>query len=88
MKDDEKKVVPIGIIEHVQDPRDLSWRVETHGAHCARTREVYEAFARGEAPRHPDHPQAARCGPAKVTTDAYRDGWDGLFGARQPRGEA
>jgi hypothetical protein len=27
-------------------------------------------------------------GPAQVASDAYRDGWDGIFGKRQPVGEA
>ena len=27
-------------------------------------------------------------GPARVTSGAYRDGWDALFGARPPRGPA
>jgi len=27
-------------------------------------------------------------GPAKVATEAYRSGWDGIFGKRQPVGEA
>ena len=88
MKDDEKKATPIGMVERVQNPYDLSWRLDVHGPRCERTREVYAAIERGEHPRHPDDPRAARCGPAKVTTDAYRDGWDGLFGSPQPRGEA
>ena len=27
-------------------------------------------------------------GPAKVTTDDYREGWDRIFGSRTPRGSA
>lgn len=27
-------------------------------------------------------------GPAKIATRAYRDGWDSIFGKRQPIGEA
>lgn len=27
-------------------------------------------------------------GPSKVATEAYRDGWDSIFGKRQPAGQA
>jgi len=42
---------------------------------------------------HPDCPaarrsQAAANGPAQVASDAYRQGWDGMFGAKRVRGEA
>lgn len=31
---------------------------------------------------------AAGSGPAQVATNAYRSGWDNVFGNRQPRGQA
>jgi hypothetical protein len=88
MNDDEKKPKLMGLMEHVQSREDGSWRVDVHGPSCERTREVESALSRGQAPPHPDAPKAARCGPAKVTTDAYRSGWDGIFGRKQEVGQA
>jgi hypothetical protein len=31
---------------------------------------------------------ARAAGPAKVTTESYRSGWDGVFGAKATRGQA
>lgn len=36
----------------------------------------------------PDCTRTKRDGPAKVTTDAYRDGWDTIFGKKTPIGQA
>ena len=75
------------VIDRVLLP-DGSVRTDLHGPTCARTREVAEAFVRGVAPP-PAGPGRPRCdGPARVTSDAYREGWDMIFGGRQPRGEA
>lgn len=75
------------VVDHVRQP-DGSIRTDLHGPSCARTREVAEAFVRGVAPP-PARPGRPQCdGPPRVTTDAYREGWDTIFGGRQPRGEA
>ena len=65
-------------------------RLDVYGPTCERTRQVAEAFERGEAPPHPDDPRAARCGPARVTTEAYRAGWDAInwSGRRKEVGQA
>ncbi len=86
MKDDEK---PVGMVDIIAQA-DGTLEVEAHGADCARTQEVYEAFQKGEAPRHPREERAARCGPAQVATEAFRNGWDAISwsGKRQERGQA
>ena len=46
--------------------------------------DVHETFrVPGVAPQSEAHH-----GPAKVTSDAYRAGWDSIFGGRQPAGSA
>lgn len=48
---------------------------------------VPEALAgRGVAHRVPLFRQATHAGPARVTSDAYRDGWDAIWA--RPRGQA
>lgn len=57
-------------------------RFQAHGSTCPRTQQVVRAMQRGEMPPHPDAPNAARCGPAMVNSDAYREGWETLFGKK------
>lgn len=87
-KDEMPFGVP-GIVEHVADSNG-NCRLDVHGPACERTREVAEALAKGEMPPHPDASRAARCGPAKVASDAYRAGWDAINwgGKKVPVGEA
>lgn len=37
--------------------------------------------------KHPDPPVRRRAGPPMVSTDAYRRGWEQVFGARAPADE-
>lgn len=53
---------------------------------------VFDAEVLASAPKRRSAPTAesasalAHKGPARVTTDAYRENWDGIFGARRPQG--
>lgn len=89
MSDQIPKHRPSLLIEQVEQP-DGTTRLEVHGRDCARTAEVHDAALRGEEPPHPHSPSAARCGPAKVTSDAYRAGWDAINwgGKRKEVGQA
>lgn len=87
---DEPKVPehpPEFLVEDVVQADGTRHRV-VHGADCERTRQVHAALRRGEQPPHPDSPQAAKCGPAQVATDAYRTGWETIFGKDVEVGQA
>lgn len=76
-KTDETPFGIPGVVELIGSS-DGSCRVQTHGPHCRRTQQVAEAVESGSEIPHPDSPHAARCGPAKITSDAYRAGWDAI----------
>lgn len=87
---DDKKIpdsLPMGLIEEVQNP-DGTREVTIHGADCARTKQVYDAVRRGDEPPAPWERTAARCGPARVNSDAYRSGWETIFGKKVEAGQA
>lgn len=76
-----------GIVEIIGD-KDGSTRIQHHGSECARTHEVRDALNEGKMPRHPDHPKAAKCGPAMVNSEAFRTNWETIFGKKQVVGQA
>ncbi len=86
MSDPKIKIKLGGITEIVERKGEV--RVDHHDESCARTREVEDAINEGKPVRHPDDPQAARCGPAMVNSDAFREGWDTIFGKKQTVGQA
>jgi len=73
--DDEKKVLEA--VARVADHLETEHR--PHGC-------VVAAFAHalGRAARA----TATQSGPAQVATAEYRNNWDGIFGKKQPRGQA
>lgn len=87
MSDDKKKHRFEGLIENIQD-KDGSWRSEVHPHRCERVKQVETALNNGERLHHPDCAQAAKCGPAMVNSDAYRSGWEGIFGKKPVVGQA
>lgn len=78
---------PLALVDLIHDPVDHSTSVEVHGSECARTREVHQAMLEGRDPPAP-HEDGGCKGPAKVNSDAYRSGWDSIFGKKQAVGQA
>lgn len=74
-------------VEHWTAPDGTTY-TESHGPSCARTQQIVDAVERGERLPPPGTPTAARCGPAMVNSDAFRDGWEGIFGKKLVVGEA
>lgn len=75
----------------VDDGRVVGVMTEEHARahHSAELeRGEYEVvIPRNPRPR-PQQELAAGDGPAQVASDAYRDGWERIFGRKQPAGEA
>lgn len=68
---------PPALLVEVREQADGSHEVDVHGPTCERTREVHQAWREGrEAP--PPNEGGACKGPAKVTTEAFRRGWDAI----------
>lgn len=57
-----------------------------HDARPASTPRAARALPPSQAASAPAQPRA-RKGPPKVTSEAYRDGWEQVFGARRGRGD-
>ena len=71
------------LLEHTHD-QNGACNLEVHPPDCSHTAAaVANLRQRGLVPTH-----AVRSGPAQVATDAYRQGWDTIFGGRQPVGVA
>lgn len=88
MSDDNQipKTPPAMLVELHVGPDGKS-TVDVHGPTCPRTREVHRAMLEGAEPP-PRGAPGSRCGPAMVSTEAFRDGWTSIFGQRQTTGQA
>jgi len=71
--------IQAGVARCVPDGESL----DKEGIYHLRQRE-----GRNEYDVEPVSPSTARSGPAKVTSNAYRTGWDNIFGAKTPVGQA
>lgn len=80
MKFDRKRGDMVVAVMEPEQQTDGTTRMRLHGPSCPKTRRVDDAFAAAGETR--------RSGPAQVSTDAYREGWETIFGARQTRGQA
>lgn len=87
MNDDDDGPKIGGVVDLVQSSADGSWSAQVHGPGCERTRGVKAALRAGQAPPHPNASQA-RCGPVKVNSEAFRTGWEGIFGKKPEVGLA
>ena len=72
---------PLFLIEHLHD-KDGACRNEVHGPTCPRTQWAVADLERREASSR------TTSGPAQVSTDAYRAGWQMIFGGSTPVGSA
>lgn len=73
----------------------LGFRMRYNGAMSDNSKKPIGLILEVEAVEvhHPDCPhsqngQESGGGPAKVTSDAYRSGWDSVFGSKMPVGQA
>lgn len=89
MSDDNERKIPGSPSSALLEERELpdgTHVLDLHGRDCPRTKEVYEALRGGREPPPPNHENP--CKPAMVSSDAYRTGWERLFGGRGTVGRA